>query len=72
MTENNRNQKQNSGDQNLENQNSNQSNQQQNTSDQIGKGANPQDGDQWNNYRSRELSDQGSGAGNSSTPRQSA
>lgn len=25
----------------------------------AGTGANPQDGDQWNNYRSRELSDNG-------------
>lgn len=43
----------------------NQSGQQQNTSGQqqqsdIGQGQNPQDGDQWNNYRTRELSGKGS------------
>lgn len=43
----------------------NQSGQQQNTSgqqgqqqnDRVGEGANPQDGNEWNNYRTRELSD---------------
>ncbi len=72
MTENNRNQGQSSDSQNLRDQNSNQNNQSQNTSDQIGKGANPQDGDQWSNYRTRELSDQGSGAGNATTPKQNS
>lgn len=72
MIENNRNQNQSSGNQNRDNQNPNQNNQTQNTSDQIGKGANPQDGDQWNNYRSRELSDQGSGTGNASRSKQNS
>lgn len=30
---------------------------------------NPQKGSDWNNYRSRELSDQGGGAGNATTPK---
>lgn len=38
------------------------SGQQQQQNDRIGEGANPQDGDQWNNYRSRELSDNKSGS----------
>jgi len=49
-----------------ENSSKNQSGQQQNTSGQqqqsdVGQGQNPQDGDQWNNYRTRELSGKNSG-----------
>lgn len=63
MTENNRNQEQNqssnTGSSNQSNQNTGQSGQTRNTSGQDQQFQNPQRGDDWNNYRSREMSDEG-------------
>jgi hypothetical protein len=70
MTENNRNQQdQASGTSTQQNQDYNQGNQQ-NKAGQSDPNQNPQSGDQWNNYRTREMSDQGSRAGNASTPKE--
>jgi hypothetical protein len=68
MAENNRNQDVNPGTQdNTSNQNP--GNQSQTTSRPQEQQPNPQDGDQWNNYRKREYSEQGGGAGNATTPK---
>jgi len=61
MAENNRNQNQTSGSSTQQDQNYRQSGQTQNTSNQPGQDINPQDGSKWNNYQTRELSDQGAG-----------
>ena len=68
MAENERNQQQQTGDSSQQTQKGNQSGQSQNTSGKDTKDQNPQGGDHWNNYRTRELSDEGTGEGNASTP----
>jgi hypothetical protein len=57
-----------SGTSTQQNQETNQTGQSQNTS-QSGNDRNPQNGGSWNNYRTRELSDEGTGEGKASTPR---
>jgi len=69
MTENDRNRQQNAGTSTQENQGSNKGNQSQTTSNSGSKENNPQDGGSWNNYRTRELSDEESGEGNATPPR---
>lgn len=73
MAENNRNQQnQTSGNSSQQSQNENQdqnyNQNQQKIADEGGPNHNPQDGNKWNNYRSREYSEEGGGAGNASTP----
>lgn len=68
MAENNRNQNQTSENSNIGNRTSDQNTQSQNISNQDGQNQNPQGGDHWNNYRTRELSDEGTGAGKATTP----
>jgi len=68
MAENNRNQEQSStGSTTQQNQGVGQG-QTQTTSGQEGQDQNPQDGSQWNNYQTREMSDQGSGEGKPTGP----
>ena len=43
--------------------------QEQNTSNNRAQDENPQRGDRWNNYQTRELSDEGAGEGNASVPK---
>lgn len=59
MTENNRNQDQSFGTSTRQNQDVNQGNQTQNTSGQREQDQNSQRGSQWNNYQTREMSDEG-------------
>jgi hypothetical protein len=66
MKENDRNQQQTSTD-SMQNQDLN-NQQTQNTSGQGGQDQNPQEGTKWSNYRTRELSDEGTGEGNATTP----
>jgi hypothetical protein len=68
MEENNRNQQQGSGISTKQNQGSSQTGQSENTSHK-GNDQNPQNGGSWNNYLTRELSDEGTGEGNATTPR---
>ena len=69
MEKNNSNQQQGSSTSTQQNQETNQTGQSQNTS-QTGNDQNPQNGGSWNNYRTRELSDEGTGEGNATTPRE--
>lgn len=57
--EENRNRNQTSDRSTQSNQNIDQKNQEQNRADQTGQEENPQRGDKWNNYQTRELSDEG-------------
>jgi hypothetical protein len=68
MAENERNQQQQTGDSKEQTQTGNQGGQSHQTKDQRKEDQNPQGGGHWNNYRTRELSDEGSGESNAGTP----
>ncbi|MGZ3852373.1 MAG: hypothetical protein ACXVBX_06265 [Flavisolibacter sp.] len=64
MADNEKNQQQKPADSAQQTQTGNQGGQSQNTSGQGSKDQNPQGGGHWNNYRTRELSDEGTGEDN--------
>jgi hypothetical protein len=68
LAENNRSQQKDSGSSTQRDKNRGQENQSQNTSGQGIQDQNPQRGSKWSNYQTRELSDEGSGEGNATTP----
>ena len=68
MAENDRDQQSSSAGSPQQNQSAGGPGQTQNTSGQESQDQNPQEGTKWNNYRTREMSDEGKGEGNATTP----